>query len=134
MKYSEHDRAFLDDHRWAVIATSRKDGSPQQAMVGYTVDAQGRLLISTQTTTAKWHNIRRSARVSVTVPDGRQHLVVYGDVEAIDSDPERAELSADVLAVVRGPGRPDPASIVDWLDKDHRVVLRVTPSKVLFHD
>src|SRR3954471_24311978 len=103
MSYSEHDSAFLSEHRWAVIATTRRDGSPHQAMVGYAMDEAGRLLVSTPRTTAKLHNVQRSPRVSVAIPDGRQHVVVYGDAEIIETDPERAELSADVLAVVRGP-------------------------------
>jgi hypothetical protein len=62
------------------------------------------------------------------------HVVVYGEAEPIDADPERAELSADVLAAVRGTDRPDPASIVDWLDADQRRVLRITPQKALIHE
>jgi PPOX class probable F420-dependent enzyme len=132
--YTEHDKAFLSDHVWAVLGTARKNGSPQQSMVGYTLDADGRLLISTRRDSAKWHNVARTGAVSLAVPDGRMHLTVYGSAETIESDPERAELSADVLAVVRGPDRPDPSTIVGWLDQDNRGVLRVTPEKVLFHD
>ena len=68
------------------------------------------------------------------MPHGRVHVVVYGTAETVDEDPERAELSADVLAVVRGPDRPDPSSIVGWLDEQHRVVLRITPDKILMHE
>ena len=82
-------RTFLDDHLWAVLATGRADGSPQQSMIGYAVDDDGRLLISAKSYTAKWKNALRQPRVSVTVPDGRAHLVIYGDAEAIDADPPR---------------------------------------------
>ena len=87
MVYTDEQRAFLEDHRWAVLATGRADGSPQQAMVGYRLDGEGRILISTQAFTAKWRNALRRPRVSVTVPDGRVHVVVYGFAEGIDSDP-----------------------------------------------
>jgi hypothetical protein len=117
-----------------VLATGRGDGSPQQAMVGYTLDEQERVLVSTQTFTAKWRNALRQSRVSFTVADDRVHVVIYGVAEGIDTDPERAELSADVLAVVRGPDRPDPASIVGWLDENRRGVLRITPDKVFLHE
>lgn len=76
----------------------------------------------------------RQPRVSLTVPDGRTHVVVYGMAEAIDTDPERAELSADVLAAVRGVERPEPSTIVGWLDENHQVVLRITPEKALMHE
>lgn len=125
--------AFLRDHVWAVLATGRRDGSPQQSMVGYDVDAQGRIVVSVKAYTAKWNNARRQPRVSLTVPDGRAHLVVYGTAEAIDADPERAELTADVFARLGGGPRPDPASIVGMLDEQQRTVLRITPTSTGFH-
>ena len=133
MSYTDEQRSFLEDHVWAVLATGRGDGSPQQAMVGYTLDSEGRILISTPQTAAKWKNAERRPRVSLTVPDGRVHLVIYGVAEGIVSDPERAELSADVLAVVRGPDRPEPSEIAGWLEEEQRGVLRITPEKVMMH-
>lgn len=132
--YTEQQRIFLERHRWAVLATSRANGSPQQSMVGYTLDDAGRILISTQAFTAKWRNALRRPDVSLTVPDGRVHVVIYGTAEGIEADPDRAELSADVLAVVRGPGRPDPSSIMGWLDDNERTILRITPRKILYHE
>jgi PPOX class probable F420-dependent enzyme len=131
--YSEDEKAYLLAHKWGVLATGRTDGSPQLAMVGYTIDDDDRLLISTRVTSAKWRNVSRQPKVSVSVPDGRVNLVVYGTAETFDADPERAELSADVLAVVLGQGRPDPSSIITWLDQDTRGIIRVTPNKALFH-
>lgn len=125
-------RAYLDAHQWAVLATGRRDGSPQQSMIGYTVDDEGRILVSAKAYTAKWRNAVRQPKVSLTVPDGRVHLVVYGDAETIDADPLRAELTADVFAALSGGERPDPGSIVGILDEQQRTVLRITPTKVLF--
>jgi len=125
--------AFRDAHVWAVLATGRRDGSPQQSMVGYAVDDEGRLLVSAKAHTAKWRNAVRQPRVCVTVADGREHLVVYGTAEAVSDDPLRAELTADVFAALSGTDRPDPASIVPLLDEQQRTVLRITPEKVLLH-
>jgi PPOX class probable F420-dependent enzyme len=125
---------FLREHQWAVLATARRDGSPQQSMVGYVVDGDGRIIVSVKSYTAKWRNALRQPRVSLTVPDGRAHLVVYGDAEAIDADPERAELTADVFARLSNGPRPDPTSIVDVLDDQQRTVLRITPTKAIFHE
>ena len=133
MLYTDEQRTFLGGHVWAVLATGRADGSPQQSMVGYVLDDAGRILVLTQAVTAKWRNALRQPRVSLTVADGREHVVVYGVAEGIEADPERAELSADVLAAVRGTDRPDPASIIDWLDADERRVLRITPQKAVSH-
>ncbi len=61
-------RKFLDDHLWAVLATGRADGSPQQSMIGYAVDSDGRLLISAKSYTAKWKNARRQPRCRSPCP------------------------------------------------------------------
>ena len=134
MIYTDEQAAFLSNHRWAVPATGRLDGSPQQAMVGYTLDGEGNILVSTQAFTAKWRNVRRQPRVSLTVPDDVCQSSCTAKRQTIDTDPERAELSADVLAVVRGPERPEPSTIVDWLDEQERTILRITPEKVLLHE
>jgi PPOX class probable F420-dependent enzyme len=128
------EQTFLDDHVWAVLATTRRDGSPQQSMVGYVVDDEGRLVISTKAYTAKWHNVRRRPSVSLTVPDGRVHLVIDGTVELIEDDPLRAELTADAFVALFGGERPDPAALIPTLDEERRTVLRLTPSAVRFHE
>jgi PPOX class probable F420-dependent enzyme len=132
--YNDKQRQFLQAHRWGILATGRADGSPQQAMVGYRLDDSGRVLILTQSFTAKWRNALRQPKVSFAVADDRTHVVIYGLAEAIENDPMRAELTADVLEVVRGEGRPDPDSLAAWLDENQRTILRITPQKVLLHE
>jgi len=70
--------------------------------------------------------------VSLTVPDGRVHLVVYGEVEPIETDPQRAELTAQIFGALSGNPAPDPTAIVPMLDEQQRVVLRISPTKTLF--
>lgn len=130
---TDDEKAYLLAHKWGILATGRNDGSPQLAMVGYSIDDDERLLISTRVTSAKWRNLLRQPKVSISIPDGRLNLVIYGAAETFDTDPERAELSADVLAVVLSQDRPDPSTLVEWLDLDSRGVVRVTPDKALFH-
>jgi PPOX class probable F420-dependent enzyme len=125
---------FANAHRWAVLATGRADGSPQQSMIGYVVDDEGRIVISAKAYTAKWMNAVRQPRVSVTVPDDRVHLVIYGDAEAIEADPLRAELTAQVFGALSGNPPPDPTTIVPMLDEQRRVVLRITPAKFLYQE
>lgn len=131
--YTDEEKAYLVAHKWAVLATGRTDGSPQQAMVGYKLAEDGRILVSTPVLSAKWRNVGGQPRVSVSVPDGRVNLVIYGTAVRIETDPERAELSAEVLAVVLGYDFQDPSALIAWLDQQNRGILRITPEKALFH-
>ncbi len=132
--WSPEQRRFALDHQWAVLATGRRDGSPQQSMVGYVLDDTGRAVISVKSYTAKWHNARRQPRVSLCVTDGRQHLVVVGTVETIDADPLRAELTAAVFGRLGGGDLPDPTTLIPLLDEQQRTVLRLTPERVSLHE
>lgn len=125
---------FLRAHVWGVLATGRRDGSPQQSMIGYVVDDEGRIVVSIKSYTAKWKNAVRQPRVSLTVVDGRANVVVYGEAETIDADPLRAELTADVFARLSNGPRPEPSSIVPMLDEQQRTVLRITPSSTHVHE
>lgn len=129
--FTAEQRRFLADHRWAILATGRRDGSPQQSMVGYWLDDHDRIVISVKRYTAKWHNAVRNPGVCLTIPDGRANLTIYANVETIADDPLRAELTADVFAALSATARPDPASIVDLLDQQQRSILRLTPHTVL---
>ena len=99
-----------------------------------TCDLEGRIVISAKSYTAKWKNAVRQPRVSVTVPDGRIHLVVYGQAETIDQDPLRAELTSHVFASLSGNEAPDPASIIPMLDEQQRTVLRITPDATFYQE
>jgi PPOX class probable F420-dependent enzyme len=132
--WQDDHRRFCEDHIWGILATGRRDGSPQQSMVGYLLNAEGQLVVSAKSTTAKWHNALRQPSVSLTVTEGRAHLVIYGQAEAISEDPERANLTADVFAALTGSDRPDPASILPLLNADRRVILRIHPSHTVFQD
>ncbi len=130
----EQQSGFLAERVWAILATGRTDGSPQQSMIGYVVDDEGRIVISAKSFTAKWHNSVRQPSVSLCVPDGRVHLVVYGTAEAISEDPLRAELTADVFARLTGNERPDPSGIMPMLNEQKRTVIRITPTSAIFHE
>jgi len=127
-------RQFLDDHRWGVLATVSATAAPQQSMVGYVVDAEGRIVVSTKAYTAKWRNAQSRPQVSLTVVEGHAHLAIAGTAEAIDADPERAELTADVFARLAGAERPDPDSLVAMLDEQQRTIIRIAPASATFHE
>lgn len=57
---------FLSSHKRAVLATVRKDGRPQLSNV-LTAYSEGKLLISTRETTAKYRNLERDPRCTLLV-------------------------------------------------------------------
>ena len=134
MTMTDDQRTFLTDHVWAVLATGRRDGSPQLSMVGYVLDDDDRFVISAKSYTAKWINATRQPNVALMVTDDRRNVTVYGTVECIDTDPDRSALTADVFARLSGGERPDPSSITAMVDEQQRTVLRITPGRVLSHD
>ena len=58
----EQARAFIKENPRAVLATRRRDGSPQMSPVLAAVDDEGRLVISSRETAYKTKNLRRDPR------------------------------------------------------------------------
>ncbi len=125
----EERKAFLNEHRLAIVGAERKDAPPQLSPVYYVMDGDD-ILISTTATRAKSKVIRRNSPVSVCVLGEQQpfsYLTVYG------SGRIETEGVVDVMMAVGGAmaGNPLPASmrpaIEQRAEKEQRVVLRVTP-------
>ena len=118
-------RRFLADHHHAVLATFRADGRPQLSPVLATVDAEGRVLISTREAAMKTRNIRRDPRVSLCVFNDQFYgdwVQVEGTAEVV-SLPEAMDLLVDYYR--RSAGEHD-----DWddyraaMEQQRRVVVR----------
>lgn len=131
---SDEQDEFLRSHHIAALATGRKDGSPQLGHIAYDYDGKN-LVVSVKSYTAKWHNVLRQPRVALLVHDGRKQLVIYGRAEAIDTDPERIELTARVFR--RLTGDPDfgvTDEFVAGMDQQKRTILRITPEKASLNE
>lgn len=83
---------YLKNHRLAVLATGRQDGSPQVSTIMYHYDGTD-IVTSVKSYTAKWNNALRQPKVALLVNDGRKQLVLYGEAEGIADDPERKQLT-----------------------------------------
>ncbi len=120
-------RAFARTHSHAVLATTRRNGTPQLSPVGATVDEQGRVVVSSRETAYKTKNLRRDPRAWLCVfPDGfyGQWVQVEGSVEVL-SLPEAMEPLVDYYRSIAGEHE-------DWDDyraamvAEQRCLLRVT--------
>ena len=82
-------RRFLEEPRFAVVATLNPDGTPLQAVVWYALD--GDAVVFNSRVGRQWPtNIVRDQRVSFIVADGYDYVELRGRVE-IDEDPVRGQ-------------------------------------------
>jgi len=76
---------FLKNHRLGIFATGKRDGTPQQSILGYTFNGTD-IVIQTGSETAKVKNARRLPGVSLAVSDGPTCVVVYGTARLLQGD------------------------------------------------
>jgi len=82
-------KRFLEEPRFAVVATLNPDGTPLQAVVWYALD--GDAVVFNSRVGRQWPtNIVRDQRVSFIVADGYDYVELRGRVE-IDEDPVRGQ-------------------------------------------
>ena len=119
-------RAYVREHPHAVLATSRRDGTPQLSPVVAAVDAQGRVVVSSRETAYKTKNLRRDPRAWLcALPDGfyGQWVQVEGTVEVL-SLPEAMEPLVDYYRRLSGE-HPDWDEYRQAMRDEQRCLVRV---------
>jgi len=121
-------RAFIREHHRAIMATRRRDGSPQMSIVACNVDDDGRVVVSTRETAVKTRNVRRDSRVSIcSLPDdgwrGRW-IQVDGHAEVL-SLPDAMEPLVEYYRSTAGE-HPDWDDYRAAMERERRVLIRVT--------
>jgi general stress protein 26 len=113
---------YLDAPRYAVVATTRKDGRPHAALSGY-LRVGSKLWLPTVAGSARASNLARQPALSIVVSDGAgpDHAAVI--IEATAELVRRDALPVEVLAAYAARGEPAP----DWAD----VFVAATPTKLL---
>ncbi len=123
--------AFLAEHRWALLATTRADGTPQVSMLAYHWDGAD-IVFSLRSSAAKWANVARQPGVVVTVTDDARYLSVAGTVDRVTDDPERRDLTVRLRDSLLPEHYASLQADVDaGLDARKRVVLRVRPTSAV---
>jgi PPOX class probable F420-dependent enzyme len=128
-----HARAldFIRENRRAVLATRRRDGSPQLSPVLATVDHESRVVISTRETAMKTLNLRRDPHASLCALSERffgEWHAVDGTVEIV-SLPEAMEPLVDYYRRVAGE-HPDWDDYRAAMARDRRVLIRIRIDRV----
>jgi PPOX class probable F420-dependent enzyme len=120
-------RDYLRSHHRAVMATTRRDGSPQMSPVTVTVDDDGMVTVSSRETAVKVKNLRRDPRAWVCAfPDtfyGGPFVQVEGTATIVEL-PEAMELLVDYYRSISGE-HPDWDDYRAAMERDQRVLVRL---------
>jgi PPOX class probable F420-dependent enzyme len=122
-------RFVAENHR-GVLATHRRDGSPQMSAVTIGTDADGKLVVSSRETAIKVKNLRRDPRASACVlNDG-----FYGPWVQVDGTAEIVSLP-DAMDGLVAYYRQVAGEHPDWDDyraamqREQRVLIRIIPER-----
>ncbi len=123
--------SFLKEHRLGVLATGRRDGSPQQSLIGYQFDGSD-FVISARAPSAKAKNIRKRPGVSLAVNDGGSVVIVFGRARVVRDFDEVLRYNLTRLgAFRRGSGPVDEDALAQRLRAEERVVIVISPEKYI---
>src|SRR4051794_492288 len=98
MPLSADVRAFLEERRYAVLATINADGTPQQTIIWYELQGD-EILMNTREGRVKARNLRRDPRASLCVEDGEHGVTIAGAAQ-LNDDPQTAQADIRRLAVL----------------------------------
>lgn len=125
MDIDEARDVIRTQHR-AVLATTRRDGSPAMTPVTVGVDDRGRVIISSRQTAYKVRNLRRDPRAWLCVlPDSfyGRWVQVEGRAEIVEL-PEAMELLVEYYRGISGE-HPDWDDYRAAMVRDRRVLVRI---------
>jgi PPOX class probable F420-dependent enzyme len=120
-------RDYLRANHHAVLATMRRDGTPQMSPVACAVDAAGNVVISSRETAVKTKNARRDPRAWVCVfPDTffGGFVQVEGDVTVV-SLPEAMDELVEYYRAVGGE-HPDWDDYRAAMEREKRVIIKLS--------
>lgn len=120
-------RDYLRSNHRAVLATTRRDGTPQMSPVTVSVDSEGYVVVSSRETAVKVKNLRRDPRAWVCAfPDtfyGGPFVQVEGEATIVGL-PEAMDGLVDYYRSVSGE-HPDWDDYRAAMERDRRVLVRV---------
>jgi PPOX class probable F420-dependent enzyme len=121
---------FVRTQHNAVLSTIKADGTPQLSPVTVGTDNEGHVIISTRETAFKVRHIRRNPRVWLCgLPDA-----FYGEWVQIEGTAEVIELPLAMDGLIEyyrsiSGEHPDWGDYRAAMERDRRVLLRITPTK-----
>lgn len=117
---------FIRSNHRGVLATLRKDGSPQLTPITVSVDADGMVVVSSRETAAKVKNLRRDPRAWMTVMNDAfygQYVQIEGPVTIV-ALPEAMDGLVEYYRSVSGE-HPDWDDYRQAMTRDQRVLIKI---------
>ena len=119
-------RAVIAEQHHVVLATLRRDGTPQMSPVLATVDGQGHVVVSSREAAFKVRNLRRDPRAWLCVlPDGfyGRWIQVGGSVRIVEL-PKAMDALVDYYRRISGE-HPDWDDYQAAMQRERRVLLQI---------
>lgn len=126
---SDKARAFLNEKRFAVLATLNVDGSVQQTTMWYLLDGDT-IVMNTKAGRVKDHNLRRDPRISICIEDGYRYLTISGTVRLIE-DQATAQHDIHRLAIRYNGEEGAARQMAEQFSKEQRVTVYLTPEHII---
>lgn len=128
---TEEQDAFIREHKFAIVTTLRKDGSPTKSAVFIVMDGDD-LTFSTAEDRLKTRTVENDPRVAVTLADGDQpyrYLTVEGSgsIQRDNLIPTHIELNRMMRS---DPTWEPPEDFEANLKSQGRLIVRVKPQRV----
>lgn len=128
-QFSERARAFLQEKRFAVLATIQEDGTPQLTTMWYMLEGDT-ILMNTKAGRYKERNIRRDRRVAICWEDGYDYLSMNGTAEIID-DPQITQRDIYLLATRYNGEEAATLQMANQFSKEQRVTFHITCEHII---
>lgn len=131
MTLTPEARDYLNEKRFAVLATINASGMPQQTVMWYELRGDT-IVMNTTKSRLKGRNLARDNRISICVADGYRFITVAGDVRLID---DRATAQADIHRLAARYHGPEKAAkqMENVFSKQERVTIQLPVARVLVY-
>lgn len=127
--FSDPARAFLEEVRFAIMATVMPDGTPQQSVMWYAL-RDDHIIMNTKVGRVKHNNLERDPVVSLCFEDAYRYITVRGRVELVYDQPT---VQADIrtLAIRYHGETAGNLQSIEHFSKEQRVTLLISIERVI---
>lgn len=122
-------RAFLNETRFAVLATINEDGTAQQTTMWYLLEDEI-IVMNTKVGRVKERNLRRDPRISICLEGGYKYLTISGTAELID-DQAIAQHDIHRLAIRYHGAEAADRQMERMFSKEQRVTIHLKPEQII---